>query len=75
VILAGLFDYFLLIQTAVPALFVAWCLINDWRKNRIVHPVFALGGAVILISWPLRGMLGQTDAWAAVAAKIAHLMS
>jgi hypothetical protein len=42
----------------VPALFVAWCLAYDWRKQRIVHPVYAIGGAALIASWPLRVMIG-----------------
>ena len=69
-ILAGAQAYFLWIQTAVPALFVAWCLIADWRKNHIVHPVFAIGGGLLVVSWPVRAMLAQSDAWAVVSAWI-----
>ena len=75
VVLSGAIEYFLVIQSAVPALFVAWCLINDWRRHHIVHPVFAYGGAFIVISWPLRDALGRTQAWAAVYESIARLMN
>ena len=63
-VLAGAQNYFLFIQTTVPAVFVAWCLIADWRKNHIVHPVFAIGGGLLVVSWPLRVMFAQSDAWA-----------
>lgn len=69
-ILAGAAKYFLIIRTAVPAAFVAWCLIADWRRNRIVHPVFAIGGGLLVLSWPLRAMLARSDAWAVVSAWI-----
>jgi len=73
--LAGGGDYFLLIQTSVTAAFVAWCLVSDWRKNDIVHPVFLYGGLFLVLSWPLRVMVAQSDAWAVVSTKIVHLMS
>jgi hypothetical protein len=72
---AGLGAYYMWIQCGVPALFVAWCLINDWRKHHIVHPVFAIGGPIIVISWPLRIMLGQSEAWTVVSNGIVRLMS
>lgn len=44
-----------------PALFVAVCLAYDWRKQRIVHPVYAIGGAALIASWPLRLMIGRSE--------------
>jgi len=59
-------ELFLIVQTAVPAIFVIWCLLNDWIRYRIVHPVFALGGMLIVLSWPLRVMLGKSDLWVSI---------
>lgn len=73
--LAGLRDYYVLMQSGIPALFVTWCLINDWRRHHLVHPVFVCGGALIVVSWPLRIMLGQSEAWAPVAAWIVRQAS
>ncbi|HYJ42743.1 MAG TPA: hypothetical protein VEW08_18280 [Steroidobacteraceae bacterium] len=58
--------YFAAIQLAVSAAFVAWCLVSDWRKYRIVHPVYAIGGAILLISMPLRAMIARTPQWESV---------
>jgi hypothetical protein len=55
--------HFLAIQTAVPALFIGWCLVSDWRKYRIVHPVYLYGGLFIVASWPIRVMIARTPAW------------
>jgi len=44
------------------ALFIVACLVHDWRKYRIVHPVYVIGGLVIVASWPLRLMIGHS-AW------------
>jgi hypothetical protein len=65
--LAGAQAHYLAIQTTVPALFVAWCLIADWRNNRIVHPVFAIGGGLLIISWPVRALLARSDGWAVIS--------
>jgi hypothetical protein len=43
------------------AVFIGACLAYDWRKHRIVHPVYVIGGLVILASWPLRLMVGRSD--------------
>jgi hypothetical protein len=64
--LFGVRDYSMLVQIAVPSLFVAWCLIADWRAGRGVHAVYAIGGAIIIASWPLRNWIATTDAWRAV---------
>ena len=36
------------------AAFVIACLVHDWRRYRVVHPVYVIGGAVIVASWPWR---------------------
>jgi hypothetical protein len=61
--LFGVRDYSMLVQIAVPSLFVVWCLVADWRAGRGVHAVYAIGGAIIIASWPLRTWIGTTDAW------------
>jgi hypothetical protein len=43
------------------ALFVAACLVHDWRKYRVVHPVYAIGGLIIAASWPIRNIVGHSD--------------
>jgi hypothetical protein len=60
-------------QVAVPAAFLAWCLASDWTKYRIVHPVYAIGGALLLISLPLRFMIAQTPAWERVGRWLAGM--
>jgi hypothetical protein len=42
---------------------LAWCLVHDWRRNHIVHPVFAIGGLVLLLSWPFRQWLARSELW------------
>jgi len=55
--------YFGPILFGVTAFFLAWCLVSDWRKYRIVHPVYSIGGAILLISLPVRFLIAQTPAW------------
>ncbi|HKE95350.1 MAG TPA: hypothetical protein VKB34_13645, partial [Povalibacter sp.] len=60
---AGAGKYFPVVQTSVSAVFVAWCLTDDWIRNRIVHPVFAIGGTVLVLSWPARFALAKSALW------------
>ena len=39
---------------------------SDWVKYRIVHPVYSIGGTLLLISLPLRFILARTPAWESV---------
>jgi hypothetical protein len=65
--LMGLGESFLVIQTSVVFVFVAWALLHDWFRNRIVHPVFAVGGLLLVLSWPIRAAVAGTDTWVALA--------
>ncbi len=56
-------DYALTIQMTVIAMFASACLIYDWRKNRVVHPVFAIGGVVLVVLWPLRYVIARSETW------------
>jgi NADH:ubiquinone oxidoreductase subunit 6 (subunit J) len=57
----GLREYFTTLVPVMPAMFVAWCLLYDWRQNRRVHAVFAVGGAATIIAWPLRLWIGRSE--------------
>jgi len=61
--LLALGKYALLIQMIVIAVLVTVCLVYDWRKNRVVHPVFAIGGVVLVLSWPLRLAVARSEMW------------
>jgi hypothetical protein len=52
---------------SVTAALLAWGIVNDYRKYRVFHPVYFVGGSLLLISWPLRRALAQTDAWLVIA--------
>jgi hypothetical protein len=55
------------------ALFIAACLLHDWRKYRVVHPAYVLGGLVIVASWPLRIMVGHSDWYFPIGEAVARI--
>lgn len=61
--LLGVGKYAVIVQVSVVAGFLAWCLVHDWRRNQIVHPVFAIGGLMLILSWPLRMTLARSELW------------
>lgn len=77
---ARLFDVVAHRDTFIPlcaALFIAACLVHDWRKHRVVHPAYVIGGLVIVASWPLRNMVGHSDWYFPIGeavARVAHVM-
>jgi hypothetical protein len=66
-------SHFLAIQTLVPAAFLIWCLASDWLKYRIVHPVYAVGGTLLVLSWPFRVWFAQTPQWESVGRWLAGM--
>lgn len=66
-------SHFLAIQTLVPAAFVLWCLASDWITYRIVHPVYAVGGTLLVLSWPFRVWVAQTPQWESVGRWLAGM--
>jgi hypothetical protein len=63
---AGLGENFLLIQTCVAAGFVTLGWISDWVRHKALHPVFLIGGGLLVLSWPARVWFARTPAWEAV---------
>jgi hypothetical protein len=55
------------------ALFITACLVHDWRKHRVVHPVYWIGGLVIVASWPLRLMIGRSDWYFPIGEEVARI--
>jgi hypothetical protein len=47
--------------------FVVVAMIHDWKTRGRVHPVYLWGGAIILLSGPLRAVVGNSAAWQAFA--------
>jgi len=71
--LAGMGPYLLELQTTATAIFVAVCLAGDWIKSRIVHPVYAIGGILLVLSWPFRVWVARTEEWGRVGSWMAEV--
>ena len=69
----GLFEYANVFVPAMAAAFVIACLVHEWRTSRIVHPVFVIGGAVIVASWPLRYIAARAEWYQPIGEAIARL--
>jgi hypothetical protein len=68
-----LFEYRHVFISGVAAAFVLACLVHDWRRYRIVHPVYVIGGALIVASWPWRNMAARQDWYQPIGEAIARL--
>ena len=53
---------------ALTTLFVVAAIGYDYASRRRVHPLYLWGGLAILLSGPLRVLLGRTDLWRSFAA-------
>jgi hypothetical protein len=68
-----LFQYRDFFVPAAAAAFVIVCLVHDWRRYRVVHPVYVIGGAVIVASWPWRYMAARQEWYQPIGEAIARL--
>jgi hypothetical protein len=59
-----------LLATWCSAAFVAWACWNDWRKRGAVHPAYVYGGALLIVSLPMRRWIGMQDWWIPIANSI-----
>jgi hypothetical protein len=73
ILLSGTTGHFVLLQTSVTALFVLCCVLYDGFKYRMLHPVYAVGGTLLVLSWPFRAWVAGTDAWGRVGRWLASL--
>jgi hypothetical protein len=51
----------------VTDLFLVAIAVYDWRSRGRIHPATLWGGTFLIVSQPLRGIVGATDAWASFA--------
>lgn len=51
------------VPSLVTLAFVAWPMINDWRKRGRPHIAWWIGGGALLASIPFRAWLGETAWW------------
>jgi len=47
--------------------FVVVAMIHDWLSRRRVHPVYIVGGLILLVSGPLRAVIANSAAWQSFA--------
>jgi hypothetical protein len=52
----------------VTAMLLGACLVDDWVRARRVHVAYVMGGLLVLISWPLRMLVADTDGWTRMGA-------
>ncbi len=64
----GFGEHFVLIQASVAAFFILCALVYDAVKHRLLHPVFAIGGVLLVLSWPLRFYWARSEGWEAAMA-------
>jgi hypothetical protein len=69
----GLFEYRHVFVPGIAAVFVIACLVHDWRKYRVVHPVYVIGGALIVASWPWRNVAAKQEWWQPIGEAIARV--
>lgn len=55
------------IAAAIMIVVVLACVAWDTWRNRRLHPAFATGAALIIVSWPLRLAFAHTSGWLHVA--------
>ena len=65
--------HFLVLQTSITAAFVIVVVSYDWLKNRVLHPVYLVGGTLLVLSWPFRAWVARTEAWGVVGKWMASL--
>jgi hypothetical protein len=51
--------------------FVLVAMIHDWTSRRRVHPLYIVGGVILLVAGPLRAAVANTAAWQAFARLLA----
>jgi hypothetical protein len=47
--------------------FVIVAMIHDWLSRRRVHPIYIAGAVILLVSGPLRAVIGNSAAWQSFA--------
>lgn len=52
-------------------IFVVVAMVHDWRTRGRIHRVYLWGGAILLVSGPLRAAFGNSAAWHSIARMLA----
>lgn len=66
-------QYSMIFQILIPALFVAWAMLADWRSRGRVHLIYVIGGGIVVASWPLRIIASHSDWWQPIGQWIAKM--
>ncbi len=69
----GLREFWVYLVPVIPALFIGWCVFHDLRHRGTVHPVFAIGGPLMVALWPFRLMAGRSEWYQPIGEWIAKL--
>jgi hypothetical protein len=56
-----------MVSLVLSTFFAAAAAIHEWRLDGRLHPVYLVGGLVILMSGPVRFLVGHSAVWLAVA--------
>ena len=67
------------VEIAIPPALIGdilWiiAMIYDWRTQGRVHPVYLIGGGIMLLIQLTVGPVGHSEIWQSVAGAIGHLM-
>jgi hypothetical protein len=68
-----LFEFRNFFVPGVAAAFVMACLVHDWRRYRVIHLAYVIGGAVIVASWPWRNLAARQDWYQPIGEAVARL--
>jgi hypothetical protein len=60
-------DHRAVLASFLTLIFVAVAMLHDWKSRRRVHPVYIVGGLVLLVAGPLRAAIANSAAWQAFA--------
>jgi hypothetical protein len=71
--LLHLSDYVNVLLPLFTVVFIGFCIANDWRREGRIHPVHAIGGALMLVSGPLSLMVGRSDWYQPLGDGVARL--
>jgi len=66
-------EYASILQPAVAAVFVGWCLFHDWRRNHLVHPVYVIGGLVLVAAMPVKLVIARSEWWQPIGEWVARV--
>lgn len=70
--LLHLSDYVNVLLPLFTVVFIGFCIANDWRREGRVHPVYAIGGALMLASGPLSLVVARSGWYQPIGDEVAR---